>query len=333
MAPRFWMPVLQTDEDRLEFGAGTLGIDALGRHVYSATVRWSDRPRPDWDVSYAYDRWRPTLFVSASDDVTVWQEADYRETSVDAGFSLPFRTVRRRQVVFGAFHATHEEDPATTFDRRSIRAAYQLSTARRYGYSISAIDGVVAGGALDVTRRALGADADATTASFDVRAYPRLGGAHRVLAMRAAAAASWGDPEGRRMLGAGGSSAPGSTVAFGRDAIGLARGFDSDAIVGFRAAVLNLDYRGPLLTVERGIGRLPVFLRQVHGAVFVDAANAWISRFRAEDTRISAGVELSSDVVIGHYVPLTLAAGIAWRRDPPGANDGAAGFARVGYAF
>jgi hypothetical protein len=333
MAPRFWMPVVQTDEDRLEVGAGTLGVDALGRHSYLATVRWSDRARPDWDVAYAYDRWRPTVFISASDDVTVWQEDDYRETSVDVGLTLPFRTVRRRQTLFGAFHATREQDPRSTFDRRSLRAGYQLSTARRYGYSISASEGIAAGAALDVTRRALGGDADAATLSVDLRAYPRLGGSHRVLAVRAAAAASWGEREGRRVLGAGGSAASGSTLAFGRDAIGLARGFDSDSIVGYRAAVLNVDYRVPLLTIERGIGRLPVFIRQLHGAVFVDAAHAWTSRFRAKDARASAGAELAADIVLGHYAPVTVAGGFAVRRDPSGAHDGAAVFARVGYAF
>jgi hypothetical protein len=265
--------------------------------------------------------------------VTVWQENDYRETSVDAGFSLPFRTVKRRQIVFGVFHATREQAPRAMFDRRSVRAAYQISTARRYGYSISAEEGAAAGATLDLTRRAFGADADAGTLSVDVRAFPRIGRAHHVLAMRAAAATSWGDRAGRRVLGAGGSAAPASAIAFGRDAIGLARGFENDAIVGYRAAVLNVDFRLPLARIERGLGRLPLFIRQLHGAAFVDAAHAWTDEFRAQDARLSAGLELSSDVVLGHYLPLTLTSGVAWRRDPSGAHAGPAVFARAGYAF
>lgn len=331
--PRFWMPVVETDEDRLEAGAGTLGFDALGRHTYTSVVLWSDRARPDWNVSYAYDRWRPTIVASAADDVIVWQGQEYRETSVDAGLLLPFRTVRRRQFVYAAFHGTRERDPGGVFDRRSIRAGYQVSSARRYGYSISPEDGVTAGATVDVTRRALGADADALTWTVDLRAYPRVGGRHRVLALRAAAAVSSGDRAGRRALGAGGSAAPASTLAFGRDAIGLARGFGTDDIAGSRAAVLNADYRLPLARIERGLGRLPIFLRQVHATAFVDAAHAWTSAFDAADARVSGGVELSADFVLGHSLPLTVASGLAFRRDPAGAQEGPAAFWRLGVAF
>jgi hypothetical protein len=333
LLPRFWMPVAETDEDRLEVGAGTAGLDALGRHAYSSTVRWADRARPDWDVSYAYDRWRPTLFVSAADDLTVWQSEDYRETSFEAGLLVPFNTIRRRQWFYGSVHGTREEYPSGVFQRNAVRLAYQLSTSRRYGYSISPEDGIVAGITSEVARTALGSDADGQTFTADVRAYPRVGGQHRILALRAAWAGSFGDRDGRRVLGAGGTAAPGSTIAFGHDAIGLARGFATDDIVGYRAAVVNVDYRVPLWNVERGIGRLPVFVRQFHAALFADAAHAWRETFRTAEVRTSTGAELSSDIVLGHYLPLTITGGIALRRDPSRVQSGAAGFWRIGYAF
>jgi hypothetical protein len=333
LLPRFWMPLLETDEDRVEVGAGTGGLDVLGRHAYASTVRWADRARPDWDVAYAYDRWRPTVLLSASDDLTVWQGADYRETSVDAGVLLPFSTVRRRQWLYGSIHATREEDPNGSFARRSLRLAYQFRTARHYGYSISPQEGLLAGVTAEMTRKALGSDADATTVTADLRAYPPVGGRHRVLALRAAFAGSYGDLDGRRIVGAGGTAAPGTTIAFGRDAVGLARGFAIDDIVGYRAAVVNVDYRVPLWTIERGLGRLPVFVRQVHAAVFVDAAHAWRRTFVAADARASAGLEVSADVVLGHYLPLTFAGGMAARRDPSRAHEGATAFWRIGYAF
>ncbi len=333
LLPRFWMPIVETDEDRIEVGAGTAGLDALGRHSYASNVRWADRARPDWDVAYAYDRWRPTLLVLAADDLTVWQGDEYRETSVDAGLVLPFRTVRRRQWLYAAVHGTREENPGGAFERRALRGAYQLGTARRYGYSISPQDGFTIGTTAEITRRALGSDANAVTATADLRAYPRVGGRHRVLAIRAAVAGSWGDRGGRRPLGAGGTAAPASTIAFGRDAIGLARGFATDDFVGYRAAVFNIDYRAPMWAVERGIGRLPLFVRQVHAAAFADAAHAWTRAFRAADVRASVGIELSSDVVLGHYLPLTITGGVAVRRDPSHVQSGATAFWRIGYAF
>jgi len=94
-----------------------------------------------------------------------------------------------------------------------------------------------------------------------------------------------------------------------------------------------VDYRVPLWTVERGVGTLPVFVRQVHAAVFADAAHAWTRTFRAADARASAGIEMSSDVVLGHYLPLTIAGGVAFRRDPSRLKGGTAAFWRIGYAF
>ena len=60
IAPRFWTPTLESDEGELVAGAATGGTDALGRHAYGIEAGWSTaRARPDWQVAYAYDRWRP----------------------------------------------------------------------------------------------------------------------------------------------------------------------------------------------------------------------------------------------------------------------------------
>jgi Tol biopolymer transport system component len=331
--PRFWMPIVTTGDDRLEVGAATAGMDVLGRHAYGAAAWWSDRARPDWYAAYVYQRWRPTVFLSASQDVSPWEGADFRESAVDLGTTIAFRTVRRTQLWFGALHATREEAPGFAFDRRSTRVGYQVSTARRYGYSVSLEEGLRAGATAEFTRRGLGADADATTLTVDLRAYPRVGGRNRVLAFRAAGGASWGDRSARRVFGGGGAGAPASAISFSRSALGLARGFDRDDIIGDRALVFNMDYRVPLARVERGIRTWPVFLRQLHAAVFVDAAHAWREQLRIEDFRTSAGAEISADVVLGHYLPLTLTGGVAIRHDPAGRREGGAIFGRVGYGF
>jgi len=45
IAPRFWTPTLESDQDELVAGAATGGTDALGRHVYAAAARLADRLR------------------------------------------------------------------------------------------------------------------------------------------------------------------------------------------------------------------------------------------------------------------------------------------------
>jgi len=77
-----------------------------------------------------------------------------------------------------------------------VRAAWGVSTAKRFGYSISPEDGFSAGISLDLARPALGADARGTFTRVDVRGYlpavPRRG----VIAVRASGIASRGERAG-----------------------------------------------------------------------------------------------------------------------------------------
>ena len=137
----------------------------------------------------------------------------------------------------------------------------------------------------------------------------------------------------RRAFSAGGSSAGVTGVRFGSDAVGLLRGFDESSRAGRHAAVVNVDYRFPLVRPERGAGTLPFLLRTVHAAVFLDAGDEWIRRFDGADLKVSAGVELSADIVIGYALPVTFSGGAAWRRDPERREHGFAVFGRIGRAF
>jgi Tol biopolymer transport system component len=343
--PRYWTPVIEEDSGHVEVGAATTGADPLARHSYAAAVTWgSAAARPDWQVAYAYDRWRPTFVAAASDDRSEFQGANYRDRTFDVGAFVRFRRVLRLQTVSSSLHVSEERRDCaagagcaapglTSVDRRAVRGGWFFTTARSYGYSISPEDGVTLDGAVEATREALGSSGDATTVTVQARGYPSFGLRHRVLAARGAFAASWGDDVVVRRFGAGGAAAepPGG---FGRDAVGLLRGYDADAVVGSHAAVVNVDFRLPLLYVERGAGRWPFFLKTLHAAAFVDAGHAWDRSFDPDDLKVTFGAELSIDTTIGFNLPLTFAAGVAWRHDGSGRlPEGAAVFGRIGRAF
>ena len=137
----------------------------------------------------------------------------------------------------------------------------------------------------------------------------------------------------RRIFSAAGSDAQPGGIGFSFDAIGLLRGFEPSDIAGQHAAVFNADYRFPLRWIERGFGTWPFFLRSLHGAVFVDRGAAWDGSIGSNDWRTTAGGELSADVVLGFWLPVTVASGVAWRHDPTNAVNGAAAFFRIGRAF
>jgi hypothetical protein len=339
--PRFWLPVVESDAGEVVVGAATGGTDALGRHVYAGSFGWDlDRARPDAQVAYVYARWRPTLFASAAADTDPWRAGEIRSREVSAGALFPVRRVRWNSTGMAALFVSREtvecpgcDEPVhARLQRSALRAGWRISNAKAFGYSISAEEGASLALRTELTRRFLGADADAGAVVADTRHYLRAFPRHAVFAARVAGAASWGDERLRRLFAAGGAGPQPAGFSLDVDAIGLLRGFEASDLVGERAAVVNLDYRVPLAWVQRGIGTWPVFLRSIHGALFADAGHAWDRRFDRSAIRRSIGGELSFDVGFGSSLGLTIATGVAWRRDRDGDRDVAA-FARIGRAF
>jgi WD40-like Beta Propeller Repeat len=345
LVPTYWTPIIESDSDEIVLGAATGMFDALGRHAYAVDAGWARaRTRPDWQASYAYDRWRPTLFTSYSDDTDPIRGGTVRTREFFAGARQSFRHLRWTETLLAGFNAETdlincaETGPTcrtrqSRRDRRSLQGGWLHDSRRTFGYSISPEEGFAIEASAEASRTTIGTQGDAGAAIFDVRAYHRLFGPHTVVAGRFGLAAGWGSSRARRVFSAGGSGPSEPEFDFGRDAIGLLRGFAAADITGTRAAVANLDLRFPLARLQRGAGVWPVFFQTLHAAVFVDAGHAWDTGFRLGDLRTSTGAEVSLDVVILHYVPLTLATGAAWTRDPVTRRQRAAFFGRIGHAF
>jgi len=338
IAPRFWTPTLESDEGELVAGAAVGGVDALGRHGYAVEAGWTTaRSRPDWQIAYAYDRWRPTLFANVSDDTDPFRDGEVRSREANAGVLVPFRRVRWTQTVLSAIHSSVDDlacsdcgpEGRRRVARRSVRGGWLLDASQSYGYSISRENGWTARVTTELTREALGADGNSESAIADVRGYLPVWPRHGVVAARLAGASSWGHPQTRRIFSASGNGPQGIGFDFGSDAIGLIRGLDESDVIGDHAVVANLDYRFPLMRIDRGLGTLPFFARVFHAALFVDAGSAWRDSLRTADPVCSFGAELSVDAVVGYVLPLTLTGGTAWASQ----NRGWAVFGRVGKAF
>ena len=339
LLPTYWTPVIESDADEVVIGAGTAMTDALGRHAYAASAGWSTRARPDWRVAYAYDRWRPTVVASYSDDTDPVRGGVVRSRELFTGAVLAFRRFRVSNTFLAGFDAQTDvlscDAPCIALDPRrdlrSLRAGWLHDRRRQFGYSIGAEEGFALQAAGETSRDAFGSDGNASAAIVDLRGFQRVFTRHTVLAARVAAAASFGDDRARRVFSAAGAGPNYPVFDFGRDTIGLLRGVAADDLVGTRALAINVDLRVPLARPQRGAGTWPIFLHTIHAAAFVDAGHAWDRAFRVGDMRTSIGAELSADVVILHYVPLTITGGAAWTQG--GERRRPAGFARIGYAF
>ena len=341
LRPTFWTPTVESDADEVVIGAATAGVDALARHAYAIEAGWASRGRPDWQAAYAYDRWWPTVFVSASDDTDPFRGGELRTVEATAGVLLRSRRVRWSRSTLAAFHVARDTfdcatcTPAAAGRARlaSVRLGWAHASARTFGYSISAEEGGLFAVTAEIPRTAFGADGDGVALTADVRRYVEVWPRHGVIALRGAAAGFWGDEEAARLFSASGQGPQPGGFGFGLDAIGLLRGFDEDEVIGRRAAVVNVDYRVPLARVDRGLGTVPLFVRSIHGALFADAGHAWTDAPRWREARLSVGAELSTDVVAGFVLPVTLTAGGAWTRDGADGERGFVAFGRIGRAF
>jgi outer membrane protein assembly factor BamA len=264
--------------------------------------------------------------------------AALREQDATVGLSVPFRKVRHTQAWQAAFNAgtdTLSSRAASVRTRRpAVRGAWAIATGKQYGWSISTEDGVAASLTTEQVRAALGADGDADAFTGQVRAYWRPGRGHAVLAARAGYGASSGDASVRRRFFLGGATPAGPLVDFGGDAFRMLRGFDSAVSFGDRIAVASVEWRQPILRLERGWGTFPALVRSIHGAVFLDAGQTWDRGFRLSDTKTSVGAEAAVDLVAGYWFRLTLTVGAAWAHDPaPAGISGGAFYVRTGPSF
>ncbi|MCX6552178.1 MAG: BamA/TamA family outer membrane protein [Acidobacteria bacterium] len=357
--PRAWTPLLISDGSGVQAGARVSGSDVLGYHAYAIEALWrltSPTPaasvsagRPDWSASYVYARWRPSLLVALSDAIDAYQlhdaatgttvNVDEEQREVFAGMVVPWRRIRTSSdlllgVDLSGRRSLNGSNPALR-RRNAVRAAWTVTTAHLFGYSISPERGTRTTVTSEHVSPLLGADGQAVSTTCDARVYAPGFGGHHVLAFRVAAGAGTGDPRSRRVFSLGGSSLPASPFSFGRQALGLLRGLDADTLTGLSIGVANADYRFPLSRIERGVGQWPVFLKTLHGAVFADVGSTGRSLDSLGEAAWSVGAELASDLTIGYSWGLTLAGGVAWSHDPTraGTQSHATAFIRTGYAF
>ena len=359
LLPRAWSPLLTVNGGDVDIGATTGASDVLGYHEYSASAMWRvsgqeadiafDAPPVSWSVSYAYHRWRPSLLLSAWHTVetvavsaggsSVTQLAQERSQGLFAGVLVPWRRVRLAQSWLAGVDVDERRLPASAGvqdrSRNAVRAGWALSSSREYGYSISREDGLWMAVNLERVTPGLGADANAFSLAGDWRVYAPGFGQHHVAALRVGAASSTGDAGMTRSFSLGGSGLSSAPFAMGQRAVGLLRGLPQDERFGSAVLVANLDYRFPLSRVERGIRTWPVFLRDIHGALFADVGSAGRAMDALPAAAFSMGGELAARITLGYSWNLSLAAGAAWVRDPsrPGQRDRFAAFVRTGYAF
>jgi outer membrane protein assembly factor BamA len=251
--------------------------------------------------------------VTAEDTTTAGSLVKERRQELALQASFPLRrTLRSSQSFSFAWRRSRESErgtrPEPPLDLGGLETAFTLSSARAYPYSISPTDGWRL--RLLTLREAsfLGSDVSLAKLTADARGYLRLGKA--VLASRAGAGATLGQPGFTRSFSIGGFSDDTLRDVL-RTNLSVLRGYPDDAFVGRSFLAANLELRLPLAHPQRGLRSLPLFVRHLHAAAFADVGHAWSGAFRARDLKTGIGAALGADLHLSHAVPVTFTAGVA----------------------
>ena len=312
--PRFWFPYLAFDSDEVRIGAVTAGSDPLLQHVYALEARYgTETRRAGGQAAYEFDRFFPTLRLTLEDTTDAASEVDVRrqELAIQASFPLArsLRTSHSLSVGWRRRRDSAVRGEPETENLGGLEAAYSLQSAKRYPFSISPTDGGRFRVAYIQEARALGSDVSLGKLSADARAYVRLG-SNGVLALRIGGGASFGGNDFRRSFAVGGFP-DGALSDVVRSNLTVLRGYPDNAFSGRSYASGNAELRLPLGHPQGGIRSLPLFLRHLHLAAFVDAGDAWSGRWRVSALKTAAGAALGADLNLAHAVPFTFSVGVA----------------------
>jgi sugar lactone lactonase YvrE len=341
--PRLWFPWLaHSPASGTLAGFVTGGQDVLERHRYTLTALYGPRAERlmHW-ADYSYDGLRPTLSLSSSDADRTYggllrdgrRSADYteRRRSLGAAVTLDFPGFDSSQSAtigyrYRELSALTPDTPWPGYAGRrpatgplgSTRLTWSFSDARRQPLSVSPSGGRRVGLDLEHYQRGFGSASTFTVASLDWSEYFALPAPRHVLAARFFAGVISGGPPQQGVFGLGGGVA-GEVDAAREDQDLRLRGFAPGSFRGERAVLASLEYRFPLLEVGRGGVSFPLFLRRLHGAVFVDAGEGWdAGEFRPSALHAGVGAEIRLDMLLSYSVPLTVRLGVAAGLDSAG---------------
>lgn len=328
--PRFWLPTVGVSgESGTMIGAFTLHEDASQRHRYLASVYYGPSSGRTWySLDYFYEGFRPTLQFHVADNDTTHSgfledatgSASYVErTKMIGGVAIfPLLTYAREQWLIVEYQqrrisALTDLPPWPGYAGplpaqgllAAARTSYLFTSTHEYAYSFGPEDGRKLEFGVERYDKTLGSDLEYTRYTADWREYLDLPGRHQVLLARAFYGTSTGSGPPQGVFELGGDPLGEITTTLD-DAYLSLRGYPLNVLRGRKAAVGTLEYRFPIVNLERGADTGPFFFRRLHGALFVEAGEAWDGSYRSSDLRRAVGAELRMNILFSYYLPVTL---------------------------
>ena len=352
LRPYFWLPFTSTDANGTTLGALTAGNDIVGLHEYLASAWWAlDSKQPGFSFAYTNHTLYPDLTILASRDISdvanigcylvpdgsvqcgsqrdfrLGVRADFSFPNFERSFSLSFGYDLDRLTNFTVVRGINGLEPPRQGYLGAVFASVGYSDSKRFIRSISSEEGLRLSLTARVADPRIGGDfkyrlSTAALSKFWKMPWERGGRPlHHVLALRLAGGIGLSELRDSTLfsLGGFGITDPVRTLLNLTDApVRVLRGFRGSSFSGDAYSLASAEYRFPITDVQIGAWTLPLYLRRLHAAAFVDAGDAFDWRhvnlnraFHPFRMHAGAGAELRAEVVLGYVLPTDVRAGCA----------------------
>jgi hypothetical protein len=346
------LPTLRPFAYGVSYGTGTfgnaltlqtVGADALSRHTFTAQLTLESEGQWQGFLDYRYGRlpfdFHALLFR------TVAPRADYRVgtsreivaeelVALTTGINIPIPGEFARED-FGISYTIGNYEHEAPFGTRgdpwepvpveppsgviaTAHLGYNFSSAAGSRFGISPERGFTLSLGIDVGDPAIASESTLRAARGSLATYFELPWLdHHVLALAASGGSSGGSYPRRGLYATGGFAERPPLEAYVSGLLQSAfvlRGYEPGQFTGSEYALLNAEYRFPLVTVDRGVSTLPVYLDTVSAALFADYGGAY-DRMDPDDPLAvfhpGVGGELWFWLTLGYRFQATLRLGAA----------------------
>jgi Tol biopolymer transport system component len=342
LLPRMWLLGARFSSSETVLQATTSMNDAVGNHAVAATLSYGlDARTMSVGAGYAYYGMVPSLHLGVS-HATVPREDGYLVggiargwdqvvTSGSVALAVSVPGVDRNNSLSVSYQVTHaaprqdveiEVDPngplpkiPLQYFRAGVDFGWSYADERGSPFGISTEDGRAVWASVGVDHPAFGSSLKMVSFRYGWEEFveaPWLD--HHVLALRLSGVVFVSDPPEQAAAYVGGYTEQNLVDALWNNVpMGLPslRGYPLNAFAGDQAHVAHLEYRFPIWWFEAAYKTAPLYLRELHAAVFTDNALITFDALDRDDWRASVGAELVWAFRFGYFMPITIRLGYA----------------------
>jgi hypothetical protein len=351
LAPNSWTVNLSTDSFGSAATVSTSGSDIVGHHGWGLGATLGlERGDVSFGASYGYNRLWPALRLSVGRSISrpgglivdahntryteeLWSGAAgvglplLRDQSVNGDLSFSYNLDWLRNV--SGVPEPRPDAAATRFPEEGVIAGittrWTMSSGHRAAFVNGQIDGYSLQTSLRLNHPDLGSDFTSMELGYRWAIFRQMPWAwDQTASLRISGGIETTDRlrDGPYALGGlGTQNIAQSILDNSRASTSVLHGYEPGRLRGRQFHLANLEYRLPLVTIEKGFYTLPIYLRRLHAAVFADAGYARDGDFTWREIRPAVGAALRLDAVFGFYDGGTFELGYARGLADDGVNE------------